>query len=102
MKGELPKVKLSFVELLNAYRQLWSNRSLANDQNLNDESSQQLLLETIEKELRDEMTHPRVRQSPEVKFYIALKRIMLSSLSDHEKLELIKLHLEVMNKISHY
>jgi hypothetical protein len=95
-------VKLSFVELLNAYRQLWSNRSLGNDQNLNEESSQQLLLETIEKELRDEMTHPRVRQSPEVKFYIALQRIMLSSLNDHEKLGLIKLHLEAMNKISHY
>jgi len=95
-------VKLSFVELLNAYRQLWSNRSLGNDQNLDEESSHQLLLETIEKELRDEMTHPRVRQSPEVKFYIALQRIMLSSLNDHEKLGLIKLHLEVMNKISHY
>ncbi|WP_044748117.1 hypothetical protein [Bacillus alveayuensis] len=92
----------SFVKLLNAYRQLWSNRSLANDQYLDNESSKQLLLETIEKELRDEMTHPRVRQSPEVKFYIALKRIMLSSLSEREKLELIQLHLEVMNKISDY
>jgi hypothetical protein len=95
-------VNQSFVQLLNAYRQLWSNRSLANDQYLDNESSKQLLLETIEKELRDEMTHPRVRQSPEVKFYIALKRIMLSSLSEHEKFELIQLHLEVMNKISDY
>jgi hypothetical protein len=100
MKGELFKVNQPFIELLQAYRQMWSNRSLLLDsQNLDEESCKQLLLEAIEKELRDEMTHPRVRQAAEVKFHLAIKRIMSSSLRDNVKFMLIKLYLEIMDKI---
>jgi hypothetical protein len=93
-------LSLTFLQLLEAYRKMWSNRSLTNEQNYNEENGKQLLFEAIEKELRDEMTHPRLRQSAEVKFHIAVKRIMSSSLSDNEKLGLIKLYLETMEKIN--
>lgn len=90
---------LTFIQLFEAYRSLWSNRSLIKDEELTEESCNSLLYEAIEKELRDEMTHPRVRQAPEVKFHYAVKRIMASSLTDAEKLALIELHLDVMEYI---
>ena len=90
---------LTFVQLFEAYRSLWSNRSLIKDEALTEESCKSLLYEAIEKELRDEMTHPRVRQTPEAKFHYAVKRIMASPLTDAEKLALIGLHLDVMEHI---
>jgi hypothetical protein len=88
----------SFSALLEAYRSLWKNRSLTTEK-LNEQESQLLLYETIAKELRDEMSHPRTRQSPEIKFYYAIKRIINSNLSEHEKLSLIHIHISVMEKI---
>ncbi len=90
---------ITFVQLFEAYRTLWSNRSLTKEEELTEESCKALLYEAIEKELRDEMTHPRVRQSPEVKFHYAVKRVMASSLTETEKLALIELHLDVMERI---
>lgn len=90
---------LTFVQLFEAYRSLWSNRSLAKDEELTEETCKALLYEAIEKELRDEMTHPRVRQAPEVKFHYAVKRIMAAPLTETEKLALIERHLEVMEHI---
>jgi hypothetical protein len=89
----------SFSSLLETYRRLWMNRSLTTE-TLNEQESKTLLYETIAKELRDEMTHPRTRQSAEVKFYYAVKRIMNSDLSDHEKLSLIRLYMNVMEQLS--
>jgi hypothetical protein len=88
----------SFSLLLETYRRLWMNRSLTTE-TLNDQESKTLLYETIAKELRDEMTHPRTRQSPEVKFYYAVKRIMHSDLSDHEKLSLVHIYIDVMEQL---
>ncbi|MBA2875099.1 hypothetical protein [Thermaerobacillus caldiproteolyticus] len=90
---------LSFIQLFEAYRTLWSNRSLTKAE-LTEESCKSLLYEAIEKELRDEMTHPRVRQSPEVKFYYAVKRVIMSSLTETEKLALIQLHTDIMERIA--
>ncbi|NUK32100.1 hypothetical protein HT574_19180 [Parageobacillus sp. VR-IP] len=88
----------SFSSLLETYRHLWMNRSLTTEA-LNEQESKTLLYETIGKELRDEMTHPRTRQSAEVKFYYAVKRIMNSDLSDHEKLSLIHIYINVMEQL---
>ncbi len=91
---------LTFVQLFEAYRSLWSNRSLIKAEVLTEEKCKSLLYEAVEKELRDEMTHPRVRQTPEMKFRYAIRRIVASSLTESEKLALIELHLEVMERIA--
>jgi hypothetical protein len=89
----------SFSVLLEAYRSLWKNRSLTTEK-LNEQESRSLLYETIAKELRDEMSHPRTRQSPEIKFYYAIKRIINSNLSEQEKLSLIHIHINVMEQLT--
>jgi len=91
-------MKLPACQLLNAYRSMWSSRSIISETNLSNEQCKSALLEAIERDLRDELTHPRVRKSLEKKFHIAIKRIMSSVLTDSEKLELISVHLEVANK----
>ncbi|ANB58910.1 hypothetical protein GFC29_1415 [Anoxybacillus sp. B7M1] len=89
----------AFMHLFEAYRSLWSNRSLNKEEELTEERCKALIHEAIEKELRDEMTHPRVRQAPEVKFHYAVKRIMASPLANETKLALIELHLDVMEYV---
>jgi hypothetical protein len=91
-------MEYSFSSLIETYRRLWMNRSLTTE-TLNEQESKTLLYETIAKELRDEMTHPRTRQSAEVKFYYAVKRIMNSDLPDHEKLSLIHIYINVMEQL---
>jgi hypothetical protein len=83
--------KMSFDRsLLEAYRNLWSNRSL-------EASSDEMktLCDAIERDLRDEHTHPRLRKKPEQKFFYAMKRISASGLSDQEKAALMDLHIKV-------
>jgi hypothetical protein len=89
----------TFVQLFESYRSLWSNRSFIKDEELTEEYCKSLLYEAIEKELRDEMTHPRTRQSPEIKFFYAIKRIINSNLSEQEKLSLIHIYISVMEQI---
>lgn len=45
-------------DLLQSYRSLWKNRALATDE----ENPDIVLMIAIEKELRDENAHPRVRR----------------------------------------
>ncbi|WP_236001897.1 hypothetical protein [Heyndrickxia sporothermodurans] len=52
-------------------------------------------------ELHDEQTHPRTRKTKEMKFYLAIKRVANSSLTDSEKIALIRYYTEVMEEISH-
>lgn len=78
-------------ELLEAYRQLWSNRALIVEQDENE-----TLRVSIEKELRDEMTHPRLRKGCYEKFYMSVKRINSSGLSDSQKVKLIDLYSNVL------
>ncbi|UZW65903.1 hypothetical protein OC195_18235 [Priestia flexa] len=56
---------ISDEQLFSAYQKLWVNRSFSNQDNL---SVKEKLSYAIQKDLRDEMTHPRVRKSPEVKY----------------------------------
>jgi hypothetical protein len=91
-------VTYPFSALLDGYRRLWPNRSLAAGP-LDEQESQTLLYETIRQELRDEWTHPRVRQSSEVKFYHAVKRVAASDLPDGMKVALIQAYLTVMEQL---
>lgn len=80
--------------ILDAYRQLWKNRILPV---VKDET--ETLWDSIEKELKDEMTHPRLRKNPKEKFYLAIKRIVSSPLSDDQKVKLIELHIQVLETL---
>jgi hypothetical protein len=82
-------------EILDAYRQLWINRELPIEI---DET--ETLRAAIEKELKDEMTHPRLRKSPYEKFHISVKRIVASSLNDDYKIKLIVSHINVLETLT--
>jgi hypothetical protein len=66
---------------------------------LEGDDSESILLSTIERDLNDELTHPRVRKQPLVKFYIAIKRINESDLVAEDKSALIKIHINILEKI---
>ncbi|ABO67433.1 MULTISPECIES: hypothetical protein [Geobacillus] len=87
-----------FSALLDAYRRLWPNRSLTSE-SLNEQESKSLLYEMIIQELRDEWTHPRVRQTPEVKFYYAMKRVSSADLPNDMKIALIQAYLTAMEQL---
>ncbi|MGZ0086061.1 hypothetical protein ACWNXI_11025 [Caldibacillus thermoamylovorans] len=87
-----------FSVLLDGYRRLWPNRSLTTE-TLDEQKSKALLYETIQQELRDEWTHPRVRQTPEVKFYYAVKRVIASDLPNDMKIALIQAYLTAMEQL---
>jgi hypothetical protein len=83
-----------FDSLLKAYRSIWNNRQLA----LEEKSCQETLAEAIKRELLDENSHPRIRKSKYEKYYSATKRILSSALPPESKLQLIKLHTEIMEE----
>ncbi|MFS0863215.1 hypothetical protein [Fredinandcohnia sp. 179-A 10B2 NHS] len=80
--------------LLEVYQSLWNNRIL-----LNEDNSEKTIRDTIKKDLLDEMTHPRVRKLPNDKFYLATKRVMDSTIEETQKLQLISLHIEELERI---
>jgi hypothetical protein len=92
IKGE---VNLTDLELLEAYRSLWSNRSL----HATEEQAREVLIEAIQRDLKDEMTHPRLRKSPYEKFALALKRISDSALSAEAKFLLIRTYVAEAEKL---
>ncbi|MGG3913755.1 hypothetical protein [Rossellomorea vietnamensis] len=84
-------MSVGFNDLLISYRQIWKNRMLTDDAI----SPEQMLKEAIKRELEDANSHPRVRKSIEVKYYLATKRITESNLSNNDKVRLIHLHIEM-------
>lgn len=78
------------MELLEAYRSLWSNRSLPATEN----EAEEVLIDAIRRDLLDEMTHPRLRKSPYEKFSLAIKRIATSSLDAKQQYELVRLYVQ--------
>lgn len=82
-------------DLLQSYRSLWKNRALATDE----ENPDIVLMIAIEKELRDENAHPRVRKDKQKKLIAAIKRINDSSLSSDMKVALIDIHFEIFDTI---
>lgn len=82
-------------DLLQSYRSLWKNRALATSE----ENPDIVLMIAIEKELRDENAHPRVRKDKQKKLIAAIKRINDSSLSSDMKVALIDIHFEIFDTI---
>ncbi|WP_077213650.1 hypothetical protein [Bacillus dakarensis] len=80
--------------LLNQYRQLWNNRVLAVEDN-----SEQTLIDAIKRELLDENSHPRIRKNKHEKFFFAVKRITQSELIEEDKVNLINLHIELLEQL---
>lgn len=91
---EIEGKTLDAKELLDAYRQLWTKRVLPVEN-----GELKTLKSAIEKDLRDEMTHPRLRKNKYEKFHLAIKRIVFSSLNDSEKVGLIVFHNNVLEKL---
>ncbi|MDG5470561.1 hypothetical protein P6709_02300 [Jeotgalibacillus sp. ET6] len=87
-------MKPSSEQLLEAYESLWNNRIL--DRN---SPAREITSAAIIRELKDELTHPRVRVKPEQKFYQAIERIVYSALSRDEKVALIQLYAVILNDI---
>ncbi|WP_223700922.1 hypothetical protein [Sutcliffiella deserti] len=82
-------------KLLVAYKLLWSSRSLASE----GKSEEEQLIEAIRVELKDELTHPRLRKDPKAKYFLAIKRITTSTLTDREQISLIKQFNVVLEQI---
>ncbi|MFY4776883.1 hypothetical protein [Metabacillus sp. RGM 3146] len=78
--------------LFESYQSLWNNRSFHAPL----KNPEEILKEAVLQDLRDELTHPRLRKSHYEKFTAAAKRIMNSNLSNDEKAALIQLHLDTM------
>lgn len=87
---------VNFDELLQEYRSIWNNRKL----NAEGNTSKEILMEAIKRELLDENTHPRVRKGIYEKYFTASKRIIQSVLSQETKLLLLDLHLKVLKDIN--
>lgn len=66
--------------MIGAYRKLWQDRKVVGAIETLQQLEQQIVIE-----LKDELTHPRVRKTPQQKLGIALQRIAESSLSPQEK-----------------
>jgi hypothetical protein len=84
----------TFLYLLNSYRSLWNNRQL----DYTDSSAETVLKEAIKRDLLDENSHPRIRKNKEEKYYLAIKRIVESSLHEKDKLQLIQLYTESLTE----
>ncbi|MGG4268554.1 hypothetical protein [Peribacillus simplex] len=65
--------------ILEAYLSLWNNRKVP------DGSGMEVLSKLIRRELLDENAHPRARKPILEKFYLCIKRVMGSSLSEKMK-----------------
>ncbi|KOO50656.1 hypothetical protein [Priestia koreensis] len=87
---------MNYEQLLSAYRTLWSSRALPTL-----ETAEFTLKEAIQKELGDEMTHPRVRKPLHMKYHFALTRILESSLPEGDQLALIRLHHTLYEELLH-
>lgn len=82
--------------LLGEYRKIWNNRLLA----LSDgKTSENVLKEAVRRELLDENSHPRIRKDSYKKFYLSVNRIMESGLDDKTKMDLLHLHINMMDEI---
>jgi len=81
--------------LIQAYQSLFPNRiSIKNIETMDQ------LIESIQIELLDELTHPRVRKNPEQKLQMAFERIEKSDLLSSVKLPLIELYKNVYENVN--
>jgi len=73
--------------MIEAYKRLWPNRQAVQRITTDEE-----LEKSVQIELDDELTHPRLRKSVEEKLQLAYRRIEESELSEDEKTALIQLY----------
>lgn len=64
-----------------------------------DIQSEQQIRQVIQSELLDELTHPRVRQSIDKKYLLAVTRIEESDLAEVDQLQIISLYDEEYAKL---
>lgn len=82
----------TYQSLLEEYQTIWKNRMLISE----NRSAEEILKETIKRELLDENSHPRARKPIHDKYILASKRIIESGLSSDTKIELLQLHVELL------
>lgn len=75
---------------LEAYRKLWPQRMAAASAESEEEMKRMIIIE-----LKDELTHPRIRKSKEQKLAIAVERIRNAPLTPGEQDELIKTYKKI-------
>ncbi|MFS0670420.1 hypothetical protein [Peribacillus frigoritolerans] len=80
-------------ELLVAYLSIWNNRKV------NDGGGREVLPELIRRELLDENAHPRARKPVLEKFYLSIKRVMESSLSEEMKNEIVMAYITELERL---
>ena len=85
---------MDYEKILDEYRTIWNNRRLQSDQ-----SAEEILREAIQRDLKDENSHPRARRTLLEKYYLSTKRIVESSLSPGDKMKLIQIHIEQVETI---
>jgi hypothetical protein len=96
MEVELLTIRnINFDVLIGEYRMIWNNRLLASS----DQSSEETLKEAIKRELLDENSHPRIRKNKYEKYYSAINRITLATISNEAKVSLIHVHNGVMEEL---
>lgn len=83
----------NYDELLEAYKSLGKNRILATEHD-----AEATLKKTFMKELKDENSHPRVRTTPHVKFYLGTKRILNANLDPVVKIQLLQVYTSLMEQ----
>ena len=85
---------IDYEYLLNQYRDIWNNRRLEFEKN-----PETILREAIVRDLLDENAHPRARRGVKDKYYLATKRVIESSLNSDDKILLLKMHIDHLEKI---
>ncbi|MGZ9818252.1 hypothetical protein ACXM0N_20595 [Peribacillus simplex] len=80
-------------ELLVAYLSIWNNRKVT------DGGGREVLSELIRRELLDENAHPRARKPVLEKFYLCIKRVMESSLSEEMKNAIVVAYITELERL---
>lgn len=79
---------------LEAYRKIWPQRMSAASVESFEEMKRMIIIE-----LRDELTHPRVRKSKEQKLALAVERIRNAPLNTEEQDELIETYKKIAARL---
>ncbi|MCM3673222.1 MULTISPECIES: hypothetical protein [Peribacillus] len=80
-------------ELLEAYLSIWNNRKVT------DGGGKEVLSELIRRELLDENAHPRARKPVLEKFYLCIKRVMESTLSEEMKNSIVLVYITELERL---
>jgi hypothetical protein len=82
----------SYEELLHSFKLLWTNRKFDDSRD-----SETLMRLVILMDLKDELSHPRARSTPNQKYVLAVKRINQSTIPAKDQVQIIQLYKEVLD-----